>query len=140
MLDRRALLKNTFISSTGLIVLSGLSSGGDNFFDLTPDDLGKGFLNPPASARPQAFWMWMNGHITKNGITLDLQAMKKMGLAGAFIFNTGTGIPEGPINYGSSDWDEMVLHAMAEAKRLGLGLGDMQEAFREHWNQLNKKL
>ncbi len=122
MLDRRALLKNTFLSSTGLIVLSGLSSGGDNFFDLTPDDLGKGFLNPPASARPQAFWMWMNGHITKNGITLDLQAMKKMGLAGAFIFNTGTGIPEGPINYGSSDWDEMVLHAMAEAKRLGLEL------------------
>ena len=120
MLDRRALLKNTILSSTGLIVLSGLPSAGDEFLDFAPDELGKGFLNPPISARPQAFWMWMNGHITKKGITLDLQRMKNMGLAGAFIYNTGTGIPKGPVDYGSNEWDEMVIHAMTEAKRLGL--------------------
>ncbi|HET6724325.1 MAG TPA: glycosyl hydrolase, partial [Chitinophagaceae bacterium] len=122
MLDRRALLKNTILSSTGLIVLSGLPLAGDDFFDVAGDELAKGFLNPPNAARPQAFWMWMNGHITKKGITLDLQLMKKMGLAGAFIYDTGAGIPKGPVDYGSSQWDEMVIYAMTEAKRLGLEL------------------
>lgn len=122
MLDRRALLKNTILSSTGLIVLSGLPLSDDEFFDFAAGELEKGFLNPPNSARPQAFWMWMNGHITKKGITLDLQSMKKMGLSGAFIYNTGTGIPKGPVDYGSNEWDEMVVHAMTEAKRVGLEL------------------
>ena len=122
MLDRRALLKNTILTSTGLIVLPRLSFEEAEFFDFPVNELDHGFLNPPNSARPQAFWMWMNGHITKKGITLDLQAMKKMGLAGAFIYNTGSGIPKGPVDYGTKEWDEMVVHAMAEAKRLGLEL------------------
>src|SRR5688572_21387319 len=122
MLDRRALLKNTILSSTGLILLPHLSFNGEEFFDFDADELRQGFLHPPNSARPQAFWMWMNGYITKKGITLDLQAMKKMGLAGAFIYNTGTGIPKGPIDYGSKEWDEMVVYAMTEAKRLELEL------------------
>ena len=122
MLDRRALLKNTILSSTGLIVLPRLFFSEESLSDYPADELVQGFLNPPASARPQAFWMWMNGHITKKGITLDLEAMKKMGIAGAFIYNTGTGIPKGPVDYGSSEWDEILVHAMAEAKRLGLEL------------------
>ena len=122
MLDRRALLKNTILSSTGLIVLPHLFFSEESLSDYPADELVQGFLNPPASAIPQAFWMWINGHITKKGITLDLEAMKKMGIAGAFIYNTGTGIPKGPVDYGSSEWDEILVHAMAEAKRLGLEL------------------
>ena len=35
------------------------------------DPLETGFLNPPDSAKPQTWWHWMNGNITKAGITAD---------------------------------------------------------------------
>ncbi len=30
------------------------------------------FRNPPASASPHTWWHWMNGNVTKEGITDDL--------------------------------------------------------------------
>lgn len=120
-MNRRHFIKNVLLSSAGFIVLPVLSFNEEPGINNT-GELEKDFLNPPASARPQAYWMWMNGHITRKGISLDLQRMKEMGLAGAFIYNTGTGIPKGPIVYGSEDWNEMIVYAMAEAHRLGLEL------------------
>ena len=46
------------------------------------DTLKSGFENPPASARPRVWWHWMNGNITKEGIKLDLEWMKRVGLGG----------------------------------------------------------
>lgn len=122
MTDRRSFLKNTVFTSAGLLVLPVLSFAERKFGDEASGDIEKGFLHPPASARPQAFWMWMNGHITKKGLTLDLEAMKEMGLAGAFIFNTNIGLPKGPVAYRSAEWNQLFLHAVKEAKRLGLEL------------------
>lgn len=42
----------------------------------TGEDLDKGFLSPPDSARPWVYWFWLNGNITREGITADLEAMK----------------------------------------------------------------
>lgn len=83
-------------------------------------ELEKYFINPPASARPWCFWQWMNGNITKQGITLDLEAMKRMGIGGVINFNNATGIPRGPVDYASNEWMEMVEHAAAEAERLDI--------------------
>jgi hypothetical protein len=47
-----------------------------------PDSLQSGFENPPESARPQVWWHWMNGNITKEGIKLDLEWMHRVGLGG----------------------------------------------------------
>ena len=63
------------------------------------DPLETGFLYPPDSAKPQTWWHWMNGNITKAGITADLEAMKQIGLGGATIVNVGCGIPRGPVNF-----------------------------------------
>ena len=41
-----------------------------------PDKLENGFHHPPDQAKPQVWWHWMNGNITKAGITADLEAMK----------------------------------------------------------------
>ena len=41
------------------------------------------FKHPPSSAYPQVYWFWMNGNVTKEGITLDLEAMKQVGVGGA---------------------------------------------------------
>ena len=66
------------------------------------NSLESGFLNPPDSARPQTWWHWMNGNITKAGITADLEAMKQIGLGGATIVNVDCGIPRGPVPFHES--------------------------------------
>jgi hypothetical protein len=88
----------------------------------TPEELEQGFVNPPASAKPHTWWHWMNGNVSKEGITADLEAMAEAGLGGAQIFNAAEGIPHGPIQFNSPEWIEMVKHASLEAKRLGLEL------------------
>lgn len=80
------------------------------------------FQSPPMIARPSTYWMWMNGNISKEGITADLEYMKRVCYGGAMMFNTGVGIPCGNINYASSKWEEMTMHAVKEAERLGLEL------------------
>ena len=86
------------------------------------DLLEEGFDSPPDSARPQTWWHWMNGNVTKEGITADLEAMKQIGLGGAEIFNADCGIPPGPVKFNSPEWHEMFIHAVHEADRLGLQL------------------
>jgi hypothetical protein len=85
-------------------------------------DLEREFQQPPLSARPRTLWMWMNGNVTPDGITRDLEAMKRVGLGGALIFNVGEFIPKGPVDYGSDVWLERMKHAAAECDRLGLEL------------------
>jgi len=86
------------------------------------DSLEQGFESPPDSAKPQTWWHWMNGNVTKEGITADLEAMKQIGLGGAEIFNADCGILPGPVKFNSPEWHEMFKHAVQEANRLGLQL------------------
>lgn len=69
------------------------------------------------------YWQWMNGNISKDGITKDLEYMKAAGIESAFIFDTWVGVEKGPVDYGSREWIDMVRHACKEAKRLGITLG-----------------
>src|SRR5947207_2711731 len=86
------------------------------------EGLEQAFKNPPASARPHTWWHWINGNISKQGITADLEAMKRAGIGGAQIFNVDVGIPVGNTPFMSPQWREAVQHAAREAKRLGLEL------------------
>ncbi len=90
-------------------------------------DLESNFINPPAQARPHTYWFWMNGNITREGITADLEAMARVGIGGALILNVagshGCDIPPGPVDYFSEAWLDLLRHAAGEAKRLGLELG-----------------
>jgi len=51
------------------------------------DTLSETFRNPPQDARPQVWWHWMYGNITEEGITKDLEQMKKLGISGATQFH-----------------------------------------------------
>ena len=64
----------------------------------------------------------MNGNVTKEGITADLEAMKRVGIGGAEIFVVDEGIPAGPASFMSPQFQEMFKHAVSEADRLGLEL------------------
>lgn len=86
------------------------------------DPLADGFRNPPASARPHTWWHWMDGNVTKEGITADLEAMKQVGIGGAQMFTVSQGIPPGPVGYMSAKWREMTAYAVKEAGRLGIEL------------------
>ena len=58
------------------------------------------FFNPPASAKPWVFWYWMHGAISKEGITADLEAMKQVGIGGAYLMtikDTSSVIPFQPV-------------------------------------------
>jgi (4-O-methyl)-D-glucuronate---lignin esterase len=98
-----------------IVILSALLIGSS-----CADELETGFQQPPTSAKPQTWWHWMNGNITREGITADLEAMSRVGLGGAQIFDVSDGIPGGPVGYMSPAWRGMVKHAFTEADRLGL--------------------
>ena len=85
------------------------------------------FLNPPQSAKPWVFWYWMHAAVSKEGITADLEAMKEVGIGGAYLMpikDTLHKIPFQPtVRQLSPEWWAMVKFAMQEAKRLDLQLG-----------------
>ncbi|SHI31532.1 glycosyl hydrolase [Algibacter luteus] len=85
--------------------------------------LEESFKNPPPNAKPQTIWFWINGNVTKTGITADLEAMKNVGIQGAILFNVSLGNPEGVAPYLSPEWLELFNYAGLEAQRLGLDLG-----------------
>jgi hypothetical protein len=73
----------------------------------------------------------MNGNVTREGITLDLEWMRRVGIGGVqnFDANIGNirageqGMPqhvEKRIVYHSPEWKELLRHAAAECDRLGL--------------------
>jgi hypothetical protein len=82
---------------------------------------------PPEASRSWVFWYWMQGAVSKEGITADLEAMKEVGLAGAYLMPI-KGVPEKPfvtpvVEQLSPLWWEMVDFAFREADRLGLKIG-----------------
>ncbi|PYP79169.1 MAG: glycoside hydrolase [Gemmatimonadetes bacterium] len=87
------------------------------------DSLEIGFRNPPASARPRTWWHWTASNVTKEGITKDLEWMKRVGIAGFQLADVAAGggqTVERKIVFGTPEWLDAVRHAAAEADRLGL--------------------
>jgi len=88
------LIKSRLLVLSASLLLYGVAvtaSRGQSF-----DELQANCHEPPASARPQAFWHWINGNVTRDGITRDLEAMQRVGLGGVMIFHTGVDIPKVP--------------------------------------------
>jgi len=78
------------------------------------------FQNPPASARPEVWWHWMNGNVSRAGIVADLDAMAAVGLGGATIFDAGCSVPPGPLVFGTEDWFDTLAFAVSEAAKRNL--------------------
>ncbi len=94
------------------------------------DALREGFQSPPPSARPELFWNWMHDLVSKEGITHNLEAMKRNGFSGALImlcgdvdcgFNPTHKMPN-PVKCMSPEFFEHWKFAAEEANRLGLTL------------------
>src|SRR5262249_30273080 len=85
-----------------------------------PDPLVEHFVHPPDSARPWVNWFWLDGNITREGITADLEAMKRVGIGGVWLMDITQDIPAGPVAFGSPEWNALFKHTVQEADRLGL--------------------
>jgi len=70
---------------------------------------------------------WLDGNITKPGITADLESMKASGIGGFSFMDCGLGNPPGPHRFMSDSWREMFRFMLAEAGRLGLKV-DLNDA------------
>jgi hypothetical protein len=88
----------------------------------TPEssDLRKNFANPPDDARAWVYWYFMDGMMTREGLTADLEAMKRAGIGGAIFLEVNIGLPRGPVEFMSLQWQELFQHAVKEADRLGI--------------------
>ena len=84
------------------------------------DRLAEAFQHPPASARPWVYWFPLDGNITSNGITADLEAMQRVGIGGVLYMETEQGTPPGPAAFGGPQWRQLFQHICGEARRLGL--------------------
>ncbi|MCX7866031.1 MAG: glycosyl hydrolase [Limisphaera sp.] len=91
-----------------------------------PDPLEAGFDAPPPEARLRAYWWWLNGNVTKEAITRDLEEMKAKGFGGAILCDAdgsnqdgNARVPHGP-TFLSPAWLELYRHTLDEAARLGL--------------------
>lgn len=87
---------------------------------LQADELKTSFASPLDEARPHVFWYWMNGNISHEGITADLEAMKTAGIGGAMIFNIGGHGVEGKVRILSPEWRDLMRHAIRTAGELGI--------------------
>ena len=119
-LNRRLFLKGVTGGTAGIMAgcWINLSPAGAMITGASME-LSESFLNPPTDARPWVYWFWINGNITKEGITADLEAMQRVGIGGVLIMEVD-GSPQGPVAFGTSNWQEMFRFACQEAARLGL--------------------
>jgi hypothetical protein len=87
-------------------------------FAITP----KEFQTPPDAARPWVYWFIMDGNLSHEGITADLESMKEQGIGGVILMEVNVGVPRGSVDFMSEEWQRLFAHAVHETERLGLQL------------------
>ncbi len=78
------------------------------------------FLNPPEDARPGVYWYFMDGNLSKEGMTADLESMKQAGIGNVLFLEVNVGVPRGKVDFLSEEWKTLFAHAVHECERLGI--------------------
>ena len=123
-IDRRLFLQ--YLAASGLAGPFVARAADTAIASVTADaaSLANAFANPPQGAGPGAYWYWLGGNVTREGITADLEAMRDAGIWNPMLFAIGKSGPDTqikpPADALTPVWWEMVEHAASEAARLGL--------------------
>lgn len=80
------------------------------------------FVSPPESARPGVYWYFMDGNLSKEGMTKDLESMKQVGIGSVVFLEVNDGIPRGNVDFLSPEWKDCFKHAVKECERLGISM------------------
>src|SRR5450432_3980600 len=65
------------------------------------------FLNPPVSALPGVYWYFMDGNLSKQGMTADLESMKQAGIGNVVFLEVNVGVPRGKVDFLSDEWYDL---------------------------------
>lgn len=84
------------------------------------DKLKEAFKNPPNTSKPGVYWYFMDGNLSREAMTKDLESMKVVGISNLIFLEVGIGVPRGPIDFMSEEWQDLYVHAVREAERLGI--------------------
>lgn len=96
--------------------------------------LEEGFVSPPESTKPGIYYYFLSGHISKEGITKDLEAMAEVGIGEVFIgdifymppihvsYGLSHDTPMGDTPSLSDKWWDCMRHAVSEGTRLGVNI------------------
>jgi len=119
---------NNIIRNWILPPMFGLALAASVGADTLPpgDTLARDFAQPPNSTKPRCYWYWMDGQITKEGVTHDLEAMKRVGIGEGYIGVIGgqSGKSVGSTTKALTDeWWSYLEHAVREGTRLGVDIG-----------------
>ncbi len=103
-----------------LLVSCTFSNKQENNKDISLDKIKKSFANPPDSVRPGVYWYFMDGNLSREQMTADLESMKKAGIGNVIFLEVNVGVPRGKVDFLSTEWQELFTHALKESKRLGI--------------------
>ena len=62
----------------------------------------------------------MDGNLTSEGMTADLESMKEVGIGNLVFLEVNVGVPRGKVDFLSEPWQNLFVHAVREAERLGI--------------------
>ena len=94
----------------------------------SPATLDENFRDVPVADRPWCYWWWINGHVDKETITSDLEAMRRVGFGGLLMFDARgywddkghVVLPKPKMEFMSPQWRELLAFGIQEAARVGL--------------------
>ena len=114
--------RNLLFQAAWLCLVFGLFSPcpGQGGSVIAGDLLDQGFAAPPASSRPWVYWYFMDGNLTREGMTADLAAMQAAGIGGGIFLEVDLGLPRGPVKFMSPEWQDLVVNALHEAEKRNL--------------------
>lgn len=112
----------TALETAALVALACTLASSNLTAQQSAADLERDFKTPPQTARPRVWWHWMNGNITKEGIHLDLEWMKRVGLGGFQNFDAALNTPkvvDTRLVYMDPGWKDAFNFAVQKGKSLG---------------------
>jgi len=102
------------------------------------------FPHPPDQYRPGVYWYFMDGNMSAETITKDLESMKEAGIGHVVFLEVNVGVPRGKVEFLSEQWKELFKHAEQEARRLGiemtLGIGPGWTGSGGPWVRANESM
>jgi hypothetical protein len=87
-----------------------------------------GFKDPPVTARPKGYWVFVNGNFDLSVMTAELEEFHKKGMGGVDIWDVAgwvdpdSVVPAGPRFLGRESL-QAIGHGIRQGKRLGLEMG-----------------
>ncbi len=92
----------------------------------TASTLRDGFTTPADSVQTSAYWYWLGGNVSADGVCKDLESMKKAGINRAFIGNIDVGETNTPfdkVKLFTPQWWDIIHAALKKASELDIEIG-----------------